>query len=106
MKLVQVGGVKRKKKTNTKSALMDITIFPEPGIYNVTNTRFWHVKGWFSICCYKAAKVSVWIPAGPLGQGGGLFSFSLSISVLVKIISYIYYFFSGLCIMPVHHCVL
>lgn len=29
---------------------------------------------------------------GLWGQGGGLFSFSLSISVLVKIISYIYYF--------------
>lgn len=80
MELVQVGGVER-KKNKTKSALIDITVFPEPGIYNVTNTRFWHVKGWLSICCYEAAKVSVWIPAGPLGAGqGALFFFAVRFS--------------------------
>lgn len=38
MKLVQVGGVWKEKKT--KSALIDVTIFPEPRIYSVTMQGF------------------------------------------------------------------
>lgn len=35
MELVQVGRVERKKKIKTKSALIDLTIFSEPGIDKV-----------------------------------------------------------------------
>lgn len=98
MKLIQVGEKKEKK-----SALMDVTTSPGWEFMVLHKQLFWHVKGCLSLYCYEAAKVSAWIPEGTSGQGEGLFSFLLSVSVLVRIISYIFF---CLCIIPVHHCVL
>lgn len=71
--------------------------FSEPGIHGVTKTFFFccflACEGiWLLLYCYEAAKASGQIPAGTSGQGDGLFSFLLSVSVLVRIISYIYFF--------------
>lgn len=69
--------------------------FSEPGIHGVTKTFFFFLacEGiWLLLYCYEAAKASGQIPAGTSGQGDGLFSFLLSVSVLVRIISYIYFF--------------
>lgn len=90
MKLIQVG-------LKQKCALMDVTIFPSQE-FTVLQKHFFFCcflacEGiWLLLYCYEAAKASGQIPAGTSGQGDGLFSFLLSVSVLVRIISYIYFF--------------
>lgn len=73
---------------------MDVTIFPSQE-FTVLQKCFLFLacEGiWLLLYCYEAAKASGQIPAGMSGQGDGLFSFLLSVSVLVRIISYIYFF--------------
>lgn len=88
MKLIQVG-------LKQKCALMDVTIFPSQE-FTVLRKHFFFFLAcegiWLLLYCYEAAKALGQIPAGMSGQGDGLFSFLLSVSVLVRIISYIYFF--------------
>jgi len=49
VKLIQVGG--GGKGEIKKKCFNGCNYFSEPGIHDVTKTRFWHVKGWLSLYC-------------------------------------------------------
>lgn len=83
---------------------MDVTISPSQE-FMLQKQGFGMWRAGYRFIATRLPKRQYGFLQGLRGQGGGFFSFSLSVSVLARIISYIYIFFF-LCIIPVHHCVL
>lgn len=104
MKLIHVGGGRKEKKKKKKSALTDVMISPSQEFTMLQKQGFGMWRADYHFIATRLPKRRYGFLQGLWGQGGGLLSFSLSVSVLVRIISYIYFF--CLCIIPVHHCVL